>query len=167
LDIKRLAEYQSEIESLMGAIFDFFESNADSALLGLMSSHERNSRKISRVTFYAGLKPLLGIFGSSEAGEIYDALNGYMSAFLAGAKRLKAADAIVKPTVFRASMLLFKEAAQRVQDKFGMAYSSENFAEVLAPLFDNIKPTLLTSPPDSLRELQAEFSKNLKTSFTL
>ncbi len=167
LDIKRLAEYQSEVESLMGEIFDLFDQGSDSALLGLMSSHERNRSKISRVTFYAGLKPLLGIFGSSQAEEVYEALNGYMSAFIGGCKRLKAGEAIVKPTVFRASMLLFKEAAQRVQDRYGKSYTSENFAEVLGPLFDNLKPTLLKTPPTSLRELQDEFSRNLKTSFTL
>jgi DGQHR domain-containing protein len=167
LDIKRLAEYQSEVESLMGEIFDLFDSDPKSALVGLMSSHERNSKKISRVTFYAGLKPLLGVFGSSEAEEVYLALNGYFSAFISGAKKLKATDAIVKPTVLRASMLLFKEAAQRVKDRHGKAYTSENFTEVLSPLFENIKPALLHAPPTSLRELQEEFSRNMKTSFTL
>lgn len=167
LDIKRLAEYQNEVESLMGEIFDLFDSSSDSALVGLMSSHERNSKKISRVTFYAGLKPLLGVFGSSGSEEIYLALNGYLSAFLAGAKALGAANSIVKPTVFRASMLLFKDAAQRVQDRFGKAYSSDNFAEILSPMFENIKPSLLRNPPTSLKELQDELSKNLKTSFTL
>jgi DGQHR domain-containing protein len=167
LDIKRLAEYQSNSEALMGEIFDMFESDPKSVLLGLMSSHERNSKKISRVTFYAGLKPLLGVFGSSEPDEIYTALNGYLSAFISGAKRLKAADSIVKPTVFRAAMLLFKEAAQRVQDRFGKAYTAENFNQILAPMFDNLKPTSLKNPPTSLKELQDEFSRNLKTSFTL
>jgi DGQHR domain-containing protein len=167
LDIKKLAEYQSEVESLMGEIFDLFESDSDSALLGLMSPHERNSKKISRVTFYAAVKPLLGVFGSADSGEIYAALNGYLSSFVAGAKTLKAADSIVKPVVFRASLLIFKEAAQRVKDRYGKDYSSANFAEVLAPLFENLKPSLLTAPPTSLRDLQEEFSKNLKTSFTL
>jgi hypothetical protein len=151
----------------MCEIFDMFESDPKSVLLGLMSSHERNSKKISRVTFYAGLKPLLGVFGSSEPDEIYTALNGYLSAFISGAKRLKAADSIVKPTVFRAAMLLFKEAAQRVQDRFGKAYTAENFNQILSPMFDNLKSTSLKNPPTSLKELQDEFSRNLKTSFTL
>jgi DGQHR domain-containing protein len=167
LDIKKLAESQSETEQLMGEVFDFFDGDPDSALLGLMSAHERNSNKISRVTFNAGLKPLLGIFGSADAVEIYFALNGYLSAFVAGAKGLKAADAIVKPVVFRASLLLFKEAAQRVKDKYGKDYSSDNFSEVLATFFENVKGTLFKNPPTSLRELQDEFSKNFKTSFTL
>ena len=36
----------------MGQIFDLFENDTKSVLLGLMSSHERNSRRISRVTSY-------------------------------------------------------------------------------------------------------------------
>jgi len=167
LDIKKLAEYQSEVENLMGEIFDLFESDSASALMGLMSPHERNSKKISRVTFNAAVKPLLGVFGSAEAQEIYLALNGYLSAFVAGAKTLKAADSIIKPVIFRASLLLFKEAAQRVKDRHGKDYSSANFTEVLTPLFENLKPSLLINPPTSLRDLQEEFSKNLKTSFTI
>ena len=167
LDIKKLAEYQSETENLMGDIFDSFASDPKSALVGLMSPSERDSKKISRVTFYAGLKPLLGIFGSAEPEEIYGALNGYLNAFIAGAKLLKASDSIIKPTVLRAAMFLFKEAAQRVQDRYGKDYSAEHFNEILSPLFANIKPNLLKTPPTSLRDLQEEFSRNLKTNFTL
>jgi hypothetical protein len=39
LDIKKLAEYQSEVESLLGEVFDHFNENQKSALLGLMSPH--------------------------------------------------------------------------------------------------------------------------------
>lgn len=167
LDIKKLAESQTETEQLMSEVFDLFDQNSDSALLGLMSPHERSTKKISRVTFNAGLKPLLGILGSADADEIYAALNSYLSAFLAGAKKLKAADSIVKPTLFKASFLLFKDAAQRVQDRYGKDYSSEHFSEVLSPFFQNVKSSVLKNPPTSLRELQEEFSKNFKTSFTL
>ena len=167
LDIKKLAESQTETEQLMSDVFDRFDHAQGSALLGQMSPHERRTKKISRVTFNAGLKPLLGIFGNADAEEIYVALNGYLSAFISGMKKLKVADSIVKPTLFKASLLLFKEAAQRVQDRYGKDYSSEHFAEVLSPFFENVKASVFRNPPTSLRDLQEEFSKNFKTSFTL
>jgi DGQHR domain-containing protein len=167
LDIKKLAEYQSEVESLLGEVFDHFNEDQKSALVGLMSPHQRTSKKISRVTFDAGLKPLLGILGNAEAMEIYQALNGYLMAFIAGAKTAKASDVITKPSVFRAAMLLFKDAAQRVKDRHGKAYTAENFKEVLEPLFEDLKPSILTNPSNSHRELYEELSSGLSTSFTL
>jgi DGQHR domain-containing protein len=167
LDIKKLAEYETEVEHLLGEVFDLFNSDPQSPLLGLLSAHERTTNKISRVTFNAGLKQLLSVFGSSDVQGIYDALSSYIAAFIAGAKGIDATDVITKPTVFRAVMALFPEVAQRVKDKYGKAYTSEHFTEVLEPMFDQIKPSLLNRPSNSHRELHAELSSGLKTSFTL
>jgi len=132
-----------------------------------LTTHERAAHKISRVTFYAGLKPLLGIFGAAGADEIYGALNSYLAAFVSGARSIKANGVITKPIVFRASMLLFKEASQRVKDKYGKAYTQSNFAEILSPLFDSLKPATLKTPVSSHKELHEELSNGLKTSFFL
>ena len=167
LDIKKLAEYETGVEHLLGQVFDLFNVDPESPLLGLMSAHERTSNKISRVTFNAALKQMLGAFGSADAHDIYAALRSYITAFDAGTKEKKIPDAITKPTVFRAVMMLFPQVAQRVQDKYGKAYSAENFAEVLQPMFDQIKPSLLSNPSKSHRDVHAELSKGLKTSFTL
>ena len=167
LDIKKLAEYESSDESLMGEVFDRFHSSPDSALIGLMSPHERTGSKISRVTFNAGLKPLLEIFTSSDVDEIFEALNVYFTAFIEGTKQLKAPNVITKSTVFRAAMLLFKDAAQRVQDRYGKAYTAEHFSEILAPMFGRTKVNSLKIPGNSPRDLYEEFAKALKVSFTL
>ena len=167
LDIKKLAEYETEVENLLGEVFDRFNSDPASPLLGLLSPHERTSNKISRVTFNAGLKQLLGTFGGTDVDGIYDALSSYVTAFIAGAKQIKATDVITKPTVFRAVMALFPEVAQRVKDKYGKSYTTEHFAEALEPMFGQIKPSLLNRPSNSHRELHAELSSGLKTSFTL
>lgn len=55
LDIKRLADYESDQEKLLGAVFDQFCDKSDSPLLGLMSPASRTSGKISRVTFNSAL----------------------------------------------------------------------------------------------------------------
>jgi DGQHR domain-containing protein len=167
LDIKKLAEYETEVESLLGTIYDLFQTNTESPLLGLMSPHERTSNKISRVTFNAALKPLLKVFGDNDAHGVYDALSAYLTAFIAGAASIKAADVIVKPTVFRAAVLLFPEAAQRVQDRFGKSYTTDQFTEVLEPMFAKIAPSLLRKPSNSYRDLHRDLSSGLKRSFTL
>jgi DGQHR domain-containing protein len=167
LDIKKLAEYQTEMESLQGEVFDLFHDDPKSALLGLLSPHERASNKISRVTFYAGLKPIMAAFSDTESDEIFQALNGYLIAFIAGANSIKAGGVITKPTVFRASLMLFKEAAQRVKDRYGKQYTAEHFKEILEPLFSTIKGNTLKTPPNSLRDLYEELSNGLKVSFTL
>ena len=167
LDIKKLAEYETGSESLMGEVFDRFHSAQESALIGLMSPHVRASGKISRVSFNAGLKPLLEIFTGSDMNEIFGALNAYFTAFIEGTKRLKAPNVITKSTVFRAAMLLFKDAAQRVQDRYGKAYTAEHFSEVLGPMFMRTRINSIKCPGNSPRDLYEEFAKALKVSFTL
>lgn len=167
LDIKKLAEYETEVENRVGTVYDLFQSDRRSPLLGLMSPHERAKNRISRVTFNAGLKHLLPIFRDNTPEEIYHALRAYLNVFIAGAKTIKADGVITKPTVLRAALLLFPEVAQRVQDRYGKVYSDENFEEVLEPMFQKIRPSLLRDPSNSPRDLYRELSKGLKTSFTL
>lgn len=167
LDIKKLAEYENKTENLLGEVFDRFNSDTSSPLLGLLSSHERLSNKISRVTFNAGLKQILGVFSDADPDTIYPALRSFLSAFVEGAKVIKAPDIITKPTVFRAVMMLFPEVAQRVQDRYGKAYTRENFDEILAPMFQRIRPSILKQPTNSQRDLYKSLSDGLKTSFVL
>jgi len=96
LDIKKLAEYESDVEHLLGTVFDLFNTDTKSPLLGLMSPAERTAGKISRVTFNTSLKKLIPIFGGSEAEEIYEALAAYLSAFINAANAIGATDVITK-----------------------------------------------------------------------
>jgi hypothetical protein len=167
LDIKKLAEYESDDEKLIGEIFDLFTARTESPLLGLMSPSERKKGAISRVTFNTALRPLLPIMGESDPSEIYDALSAFLYAFIKGADHLKARGVITKPPVFRAATLLFPEVAQRVKDKFGKPYSIDNFSEILQPMFKRIRVKSLRQPGNSHKELHAYLSKALKTNFTL
>lgn len=87
LDIKNLADYESDSEALMREVFDLFNHDKNSPLQGLMSPSDRVRGKISRVTFNAGLKPLISAFVGKESEEIYLALSGYLAAFISGAER--------------------------------------------------------------------------------
>jgi DGQHR domain-containing protein len=167
LDIKKLAEMETSTEKQLGDVFDLFNTEPASPLLGLMTPSARMQGKISRVTFNAALKPLISNFGTSDPADIYEALAAYLNAFINGAKKMNAHGVITKPQVFRAVMLLFPEVGQRVKDKFGKKYTADAFAEVLIPMFDRLRAAQLKNPGNSHRELYDQLSAALKTSFTL
>jgi len=80
LDIKQLAEIESESEEVLRDIFDCFDQEIDSSLAGYMSPSEAARSKITRVTFNQAVKPLLAVFPGRSADEIYTVLNAYISA---------------------------------------------------------------------------------------
>ncbi|MBV6504874.1 MAG: hypothetical protein ILNGONEN_00429 [Syntrophorhabdaceae bacterium] len=168
LDIKNLAEYETDIEKLLREVFDLFNNDTASPLLGLLSSAQKSKGKVSRVTFNAAFKPLVSIFSEHHGQEIYEVVSAYLKAFITGIDGLNAQMAITNPIIFRAAMLLFKDVAQRVKDKHGKSsYTLENFSEVLAPVFKRIKPSTLKNPGSSQKTLYEDFSKLLRSDFTL
>jgi hypothetical protein len=76
-------------------------------------------------------------------------------------------ESLTNPTVFRAFMYVFTEAAQRVSDRFGKDYTAKNFSEVMRPVFDSIKPSSITRPGNAFKTLGADISKKLKKDFVL
>lgn len=167
LDIKRLADYENDQELMLSTVFDNFADRNDSPLLGQMSPSTRSSGKISRVTFNAGLKPLISMFGDADTDGIYSALRAYLQAFLGGSNEKKLETNLTNPTVFRAVMMLFPDVARRVKDRFGADYTSTNFTEVMAPMFERIKGNQLKKPGNSHKILYEALLKALQTNFTL
>ncbi len=166
LDIKKLAEYETDAERLFSEVFDLFHTDPASPLFGLMSPAERTAGKISRVTFNAGLKPLHPAFENAESDHVYQVLQAYVRAFLEGCSRLNAKRAVVNPTVFRAMMQFFPEVGGRIKDR-SLAYTTDNFSTVLQSVFEKIKPADLLKPARSHVELLELLSKALKQHFTL
>jgi DGQHR domain-containing protein len=166
LDIKKLAEYESSTEQILGELFDLFNEDPSSPLLGLMSPAAKASGKISRVTFYAALKPHISIFADADADESFAALAAYLTAFIDCGRVLKASAQIVKPQVFRAVMFLFGEVAQKVQDRNGKAYTVSNFQQAMKPMFGRLRSSLWKDT-SSYVNLHSQMSDALKTSFTL
>ncbi len=167
LDIKKLAEYETDTEHLMSQVFDLFNSENDSPLIGLLSPIARRTGKISRVTFNTGLKPLLSVFADAEPPTVYAALRSYLCAFLDGAREIHAEESITNPTVFRSVLRLFVDVAQRVKDRHGADYNADNFQEVLRPLFARITRNTLLKPGASIKELSGQLSSALRTNFML
>lgn len=167
LDIKKLAEYESDTERLLRDLFDRFNEQLDSPLVGLMSPATRTSGKISRVTFNAAMKPLLSVLRSNDAETIYEALAAYLNAVVNAARLIKVDLTLTNPTIFRAFMLLFPEAAQRVKDRHGAEYTADHFFDIVEPMTRRLPVNRLKNPGNSQKELHQVLSKALKDEFSL
>ncbi|MFC7554058.1 DGQHR domain-containing protein [Pseudoroseomonas wenyumeiae] len=167
LDIKKLAENENDFETVLREVYDEFNSDPASPLLGLLSPSDRQKGKLSRVTFNAALKSVWGAFAGSDVEYIYAVFGAYLSAFNSGLRFHGAAENLTNPTMFKALSLAFPDVAQRVFDRFGDDFTSANFEKVLAPLFSNVKKSDLIKPGASHISLRDSFRKAMSSGFTL
>lgn len=167
LDIKRLADIESETEQLLRDVFDSFDTEDDSALAGLMSPSEAARNKITRVTFNQSVKPLLGLFPGKSGFEIYCILNAYLCAVVAEIAKKSPQPLIAKPVVFRALMGFFRQVAQRMVDRFGSDYSASNFQSIVEPVFTNMQIRKLEKPGTSWSSLRDYFEERLVSKLPL
>src|SRR5258708_7331250 len=167
LDIKRLAETETNEESLLRDVFDLFHRKSDSPLLGLLSPARRVRKKISRVTFNAALNAIWRAFAEADAEYIYQVLGNYLHAWMAGLRRHDATDNITNPTLFRAIVLLFPTVAERVSDRYQSSYTTDHFSEILEPFFSRIRKTNLKNPGPSPFALSETFRTVLQSGFSL
>lgn len=155
LDIKNLADLETDVEQTLRDVFDQFSTSRSSALKGKMSPSDATKNKINRVTFNQSVKPLLNLFSDREPAEIFTVLNAYLIAIKEETSKKTDESVLTKPVVFRAFLGFFKPVAQRTVDKFGQEYTPANFAEIVSPVFQNLPAKKLTSPgtsPTSLRD---------------
>ncbi|GFE57073.1 DGQHR domain-containing protein [Geobacter sp. AOG1] len=167
LDIKKLAEYENESEQLMRELFDIFNTELNSPLIGKLSPSSRTSDKITRVTFNTALKPLLPLFIDKDVDYIFSALSAYLETFIYGLRSIKVDKQVTNPFVFRAILHVFPEIVQRVKDRFGPDYKADNYLEVMSSMFPKIKSSLISSPGRSHKSLSDHFIKAFKTDFTI
>ncbi len=167
LDIKQLADIESESEDLLRATFDRFHLKPKSALNGYMSPSEAAKNKITRVTFNHAMRPLLPLFSGRTDDEIYKIVNAYLTAVSSEVLKKTTDPLLNKPVVFRAFMALFKSVAQRVVDKFGSDYSAANFQTIIGPIFQNMQIKKLEKPGTSWAALREYFDKRLASKLTL
>ncbi|AIY39485.1 DndB-like protein [Collimonas arenae] len=167
LSIKSLAKTENDIEGLLGEIFDLFDQDQKSALIGLTSATKKVAAKISRVTFNAGLKPHLQIFSDRSADQIYLIWNSYFHAVLLGLREKKSEKSITNKTVFRAFCDVFLDCAERVKLRFSKKYTVDNFEAVSQPIFANIKQSTFTNPRMNQADLAEHFRQQLKSNFSL
>ncbi|RYF64172.1 MAG: DGQHR domain-containing protein, partial [Cytophagaceae bacterium] len=167
LDIKRMAETESNSEALMRDIFDAFNTETDSPLFGLMSPFERKKGKISRVTFNGALKPVLDTFSGANAEYVYQVLASYFQSSLGGLRRNDVSELITNPTMFKALVMVFPVIAEKVSDRHGNQFTLDHFDQILVPMFERIRRSDLASPGKSPTSLVDVFRKGLRTGFTI
>lgn len=163
LDIKKLADYESEAEQYLGNLFDLFSTKKDSSLKGLTSPAKRVKGLISRVTFYRAIKPILPRITDNDEAKLFPVLNAYLKAVTWGLKDRKVANTLTSPIVFGAFMHLFPDVAVILSDKHGKdELSPDRFGEILEPVFSGVKLSHLKSPGNSAKQLGEELSKLLR-----
>lgn len=163
LDIRKLADYRNDIETKLGDIFDLFATDTQSPLLGAMSPSRRQKEHISRVTFNAGVKPILHVFGDADPSEIYPVLASFLVAIKKEASTRKLDIDLTQPVVFRAMMTVFPDVAQRVTDRFGKAYTTDNFLKIVSEMLKNVKPAAARNAGKSVASYAKIYTDALKS----
>jgi DGQHR domain-containing protein len=161
LDIKRLASYESNDEKLLGQLFDEFNRNPESVLLGWLSSSEKMKGKISRVTFNAAIRPSLDRFSNKEIDSIFATLNSYLAAVRQHLADKRVGDSLGQPTVFRALLDIFPRVARTVIDRNGEGFEVADFFDALEPIFRHARRATFEAPGGSYRELSKKFVDKL------
>jgi DGQHR domain-containing protein len=167
LDIKKLADAESDEEAMLRELFDVFGNDTDSPLVGLTSPASKSAGKVTRVTFNAAVRPALSTFATTTTSMIYPALKGYLKAFYRGLVTIDARNALVSPTVFRAIFEIFPDVAQRVVDRSGTTFDEMDFSDVLRPIFERVRVSRFQSPPKSHKDLASEMQKALRAGFQI
>jgi DGQHR domain-containing protein len=167
LDIKQLAEIETESEETLRDVFDSFSNETDSVLVGFTSPSEASRLKITRVTFNHAIRPLLPLFSGRSASDIYKILNAYLGAISGELSKKTALPLLAKPVVFRAFMAIFRAVAQRTVDKFGNDYTAANFQEIVGPIFLNLPVKKLEQSGTSWTNLRDYLDQRLVSKLTL
>lgn len=167
LDIKHLADIETESEENLRTIFNKFDSSKRSALAGYMSPAEASKNKLTRVTFNQAVKPNLALFLGRETDEIFEILNAYLLAIRAEIEKKSDEFILNKPVVFRAFMGIFRYVAQRMVDRYGSDYTASNFQHIVSPIFQNMQIKKLEKPGTSWSKLEDYLEKRLASKLTL
>lgn len=166
LDIKKLADTENSKEMLFREIYDTFHKSENSILYNKLSPSTSAKGKISRATFNGALSIIYSLIEGKDYLDSYEILNNYLIAFTeAVLKPIESQNIIVNPIVFRATISFLQYSARRVKDKFGAAYSIDNFYDTLNGM--RINKAKLNNPGKSYQALLDYFVDSCESGFTL
>lgn len=167
LDIKHLADLEEGADSLWRELFNLFNQEPDSILLGLLSAHERAKGKLTRTSFNAAFSTISELVATKDAEELFPVFNSYLYAIKAGLGKIKAEELLINPNVFKATVAFFPEVASKVKDRFEGVYTTDNFIDVVDPVFGKVSKTKIASTTRSYKSLHEQLSSALARSFSL
>ncbi|MBU6952616.1 DGQHR domain-containing protein [Hahella sp. HN01] len=147
LDIKRLADRETESEKLLDELFSDFENEADSYLLNKLSRIDKKPGKISKVTFYDSMKAIVKEFEIENVDKLYQIMNAYFHAAgdLYKENGLNLSKIIAKATVFKILVSHSKSVISMIFD-----YNPENIEKI-----SEYKKYLSRSLPGSFDDISA------------
>lgn len=150
LDIKRLAERESNDELLLDELFTNFETESGSYLINKLSRIEKQKGKISKVTFYDSMKPILKEFNITNTTRLFKIINSYLLAAhdISSENGFDLGESITKATVFK---ILLSHSKSIV------AMISDNNPEDLEKISEH-KRYLTRSLPSSFNEISSSKS---------
>ena len=168
LDIKKMAEYENDIEQYLRELFDTFADENDSALYNKLSASKRVKGKITRSVFNTALKPLVKIFGNKSSDEIYHIYNAYLIAFNEGVLvPHEIENQTFNPTVFKAIAGFFPIITAKVKDRFGAIYNVDNYHEFTKIIGERIKPSKLVNSSNAYKPIIEHLEESLQSEFML
>lgn len=167
LDIKKLADIETDTEQFLRDVFDLFHSKRKSALKNRTSPSGSIKNKINRVTFNQAVKPLLPLFSEREADDVFKILNSFLLAVSAEIEKKTDEYLLARPVIFRAFMGFFRPVAQRLVDRYGSNYTAENFSTVISPVFQNMRVSKLERAGTSSAALRDYLTDRLAAKLTL
>ncbi len=167
LDIKQLAQREGDRDKLLREVFDLFNEDPNSALLGLMSPSSRQKQRISRVTFNLAFKSVINVFTTPESKTIFTVANAYVGAFLDVLQHLGLHQRVTSPAVFRALMDTFPEVARISAAQHGKSFSKSKFATVLSPIAEQMTTARFTKAAVSVNQLSSLFATLIKKDFSI
>jgi len=132
LDIKKLAQIESERESLLRSLFDNLNKDTKSPLAGKLSASKSLAGRISRVTFNRALSTALdgGILADMEDEERCRLILNYLNAFDAELEKKKL---LLRSAFFEAIFDLFDEVVRVTVNATGNA-KKEALQDTIRPL---------------------------------
>lgn len=168
LDIKKMAEYESDQEEFLREVFDLFKSDPRSSLYGRLSPSSKSNGKLTRTTFNSAIKPLVKIFGGKSEIEIYDILNSYLLSFdEAILLKHNQHEQLFNTSFFKAICAFFPIVAVKVKDRYGAIYTPDNFYDFLEKIGSTIKPAKLKVTGTAYKPLVNSLEECLKEDFRL
>ncbi|MDH4378393.1 MAG: DGQHR domain-containing protein [Vampirovibrionales bacterium] len=167
LDIKYLAEIETNSENILRELFNNFNSNSNSSLFGLLSPHGKGKNKISRTTFNSAFQSISDSISNRDVVELYEIFNAYFSSIYMLLKKIGADESLINPIIFRSLVAFFPEVASRVKDRFEGEYTKTNFREVLEPAFNKVSKIKFLKPGRSYKDIHEQLSNSLIKSFSL
>jgi DGQHR domain-containing protein len=166
LDIKHLADIETDFEELLRNLFDLLNKEKNSSLLGKLSPSEKVRGKINRTTFNSSFKTISTLITTKSPDELYPIFNSYFYAVIERLSKVDSNLSITNPILFKSIVLLFTDVASKVKDKGG-DYNRDNFYDVLEPALNKSHRAKLLKPGNAYKDLYTYLSNSLVKNFEL